>query len=154
MSRLTVHGAPNISGNSDESLKSILTEPNTPMAVAYSGREKLSKNLYDNGIERYKGEYGSFRYLYRDNGTIVGALKVVVKGNVAIVSTVFVERDYRGKGIAKMLVSVAKKDFKTLEVDSHLTQDGARFFGVGEGCRKRRISKILSGLRYRGGVAK
>jgi GNAT superfamily N-acetyltransferase len=129
--KLSVKGdKPSVSSNSDPTLQTTLAEPNSPTAIALSGKEKLMKTYGD--IEKYKGEYDSFRYIVRDNGKIIAATKIMSKGKLSVLSTIYVDSEYRSKGIASKMMAQAKKDFKNLQVDSHLTQDGAKFFGVTE----------------------
>ena len=78
----------------------------------------------------------------------MGALKVAVKGTEAILTTVYVDTAYRAKGIGTKLLAKAKKDFKNLQLDSHLTKDGAKFFGVKES-KLERVSAILESLSRR-----
>lgn len=101
-----------------------LEEPNSSLAVAFNGKEKLIKK-YGN-IERYKSEYGSFRYLYRDKGIIIAAIQGVL--NPPILSNIYVKKEYRRKGIATKLFSRAKKDIKGLKVSEDKTDMGKKFF--------------------------
>lgn len=107
-----------------DNLKMQLEEPNSSISIAFNGREKLIKK-YGN-IEKYKGEFGSFRYLYRLNGIIIGAVQGVLKPPT--LSNIYVKSEYRRKGIATGLFNAAKKDIKGLKVSNDKTKMGMEFF--------------------------
>jgi len=107
-----------------DQLKMQLEEPNSSISQAFNGKEKLIKK-YGN-IEKYKGEFGSFRYLYRKDGEIIGAIQGVLKP--PIVSNIYINDDYRRKGIATKLFDRAKKDIKGLKVSNDKTELGKKFF--------------------------
>ncbi len=107
-----------------DQLEMQLAEPNSPLAQAFNGQEKLVKK-YGN-IERYKGQFGSFRYILRDKGNIIASVQGVLKP--PILSNIFVADGFRRKGIASKLFNQAKKDIKGLKVSSDKTDLGKKFF--------------------------
>ncbi len=109
-----------------DQLEMQLAEPNSPLAQAFNGQEKLIKK-YPNKIERYKGEYGSFRYILRDdNNNIIAAAQGVLIP--PILSNIFVDSGIRRQGIASKLLKQAKKDIKGLKISSDKTELGKKFF--------------------------
>ena len=110
-----------------DQLEMQLAEPNTPLAQAFNGQEKLIKKI--GNIERYKGQFGSFRYIFRDEGNIVAAVQGVLKP--PILSNIFVANKYRRKGVASKLFAQAKKDIKGLKVSTDKSELGKKFFNEG-----------------------
>jgi hypothetical protein len=107
-----------------DQLEMQLAEPNSPLAQAFNGKEKLIKK-YPNKIERYKGEYGSFRYILRDDdGNIIAAAQGVL--TPPILSNIFVK--HRRQGIGTKLLKQAQKDIKGLKISDDKTDLGKKFF--------------------------
>ena len=116
--------------NESDQLEMQLAEPNTPIAQTFNGQEKLVKKI--GNIERYKGQFGSFRYILRDKGVIIASVQGVLKDrhgkNKPILSNIFVADGYRRTGIASKLFAQAKKDIKGLKVSTDKTELGKKFF--------------------------
>lgn len=129
---IEICGKPTICGEDNGQLQLCLAEPNTKYPLAYCGKEKLVKTKEN--IEKYRGEYGSTRYVYRIGGELVGYVKVtsgnVFGGYMDIMSTIFVLPDYRGKGVGTALVNAVRKDFRRIKLSNAFTNQGAKFFGV------------------------
>lgn len=117
-----------IMGVGSAELDVFLSEPNTPAIQSWQGKEKLSSR--SGNIEKYKGQYGGWRYIYRDNERdIIGAIQGVSKNKRVILSNIVTAEKSRRQGIAKQLYNQAKKDFKNLEISASLTKMGELFFG-------------------------
>lgn len=73
----------------------------------YTGKEKYLKRLKNLHIKF--DEYGSYRFFYIDNKTIIGCLQVQVIDNnqKQIASNIFVDENHRRKGIAGILIAKA-----------------------------------------------
>jgi predicted GNAT family acetyltransferase len=133
--RLPVRGGKaDIAGSSgaagSESLMVYLDEINSPSMIERMGKEKLIKTV--NGNEITKSQYGSGRIIKRnESGEIIGALQYVKapNSNEVILSNIYVRPDVRKKGIGTNLVDTLKKQFKNVQVDSSMTEDGGKFFG-------------------------
>lgn len=120
-----------VSGSGEAFGLFMFLQPNTDESNYRYGKEKI---VYDKGdILKLVGDYGSIRYLFRDetSNEFVGALQLVKNQQKVCVSTIFTEKEFRGKGIASTLVKKAKQDYgRRLFISNHYTEQGALFFEV------------------------
>ncbi len=92
-----------------------------------------------NGISRFEDPFGSFRYVYAENGVILGALQVMARRGIpARVANVIVRPEHQRRGIASKLFARATKDFGVVE---HATESARSPAG------KAWISKLQRGSR-------
>jgi GNAT superfamily N-acetyltransferase len=107
---------------SNETLKSFL-EPTHP----YVGDEKIE--WITNRIQVRKDKYGSYRFMkLNDKDRPIAVVQVVSqKKNVGHVSNVFVDPEYRRKGIATEIMSHVKQMFKKLTYSDDRSDDGKDF---------------------------
>ena len=127
---IPIKGEPSVSGG-EGNLHYTIEEPNSPVSSAIAGREELVSK--DGSIEIYQGEYGSHRFLHRnEQGEIVGGIQLVQdpSGEGKIVSNIFVRPDMREQGIASALVSSVQSNYENLALSNHFTEQGADFFKV------------------------
>lgn len=129
---LPVNNEPvSITGSGEHFIQFVLVMPNSDESFHRYGKEKI---VYDKGdIIKLSGNYGSIRYLYRDqkSNQYVGALQLEKKGKIVCRMTIFTMKEYRNQGIATRLVEKAKRDYGRRLVSSNsFTEQGARFFGI------------------------
>ena len=68
------------------------------------------------GCARYKSPHGSARYVWYEQGIAVSVLQVVSRdGKTATVANVYTLPSQRRRGIAKLLIGAARKDFRRVE---------------------------------------
>jgi GNAT superfamily N-acetyltransferase len=92
----------------------------------FTGKEK--GNDVHNGISKYVGEFGSYRYLYRLNGEPISVLQIVSRdGNTGVIAHVYTKPEYRKQNYARKLLDRSKIDFDNVEHSQHLTEDGKMF---------------------------
>jgi ribosomal protein S18 acetylase RimI-like enzyme len=91
------------------------------------GKEKLVKTL--GNIDQTSSEYDGWRFLYRDNGKIVGAVQgVIMSDGTNVLSNIYVKDEYRKQGIGTKLVNIAKEHMKNLKASNDFTELGYKFF--------------------------
>lgn len=137
-----------VGGNSNDNLLWLLHPVNSQDIQTRMGAERRAAD--DGTICRTVAFWGGGRYLYQDdNGQIIGGLQYVSdkeEYRLRVIVNIYVRRDWRRKGIATELVKRAKWDSKRIVVDNHLTEDGAKFFGVTEYNRIRVVSEKIDVL--------
>jgi GNAT superfamily N-acetyltransferase len=68
------------------------------------------------GAARYKSPHGSTRYVWYEQGTAVSALQVVShNGKTATVANVYTLPSHRRRGLARILIGVARNDFHRVD---------------------------------------
>ena len=121
---------PNVEGSS-ESLIVFLSPINSKEIQYRIGIEKLIKKIpVDAGeIQITKSEYNGWRYLFvNKTGDILSAIQGVSQGKKNVISNIYTRPEDRNKGFANILLNQVKHDKKNLVVDSHMTQQGSKFF--------------------------
>lgn len=94
-------------------------------AVPGIGPER-GRVLHD-GISRYTSPHGSFRYVFYQSGVALAALQVMSRdGHHAIIANVYTVPEARKGGLARELLSRARRDFKTVvhAAEGHLSEAG------------------------------
>lgn len=128
-------GSLTISGSAEQ-LSFFLSPIDSEGMRARIGREKMKKvegplevaegQVFKTRTERLVG----MRYLYRDEqGDLVGVAHLTRIGRRTVLSNIYVRPDKRERGIASFLLGAAKSDFPRLQVDTSMTEMGAKFFG-------------------------
>jgi len=108
----------------DEGLSFLLNEPNSdPKLLGYTGRENSSESK--DGTEKYLGEFGSIRYVLRDNdGNIIASAQgVIPPDRPAQMSNIYVHPYHRRKGLAEKLVSIFESDNEGGTHSQHINDD-------------------------------
>ncbi len=124
---IPVEGDPEIGGGEGQ-LSFTVEEPNSERTMMQHGKEALE--FTDGPIEKYNGEYGSFRYLYRENNQIIGAVQGVYKNDKTILSNMYVIPERRGQGFGTQLISIIEKYEEDIVLSRFFSEEGAKFFGV------------------------
>lgn len=107
----------------NENLSYLLNPKNT---IDFIGEEK-GKYIED-GISLYKNKYGSYRYVYSENGTPIAALQVMsMDGKNGVVANAYTVPSKRKKGFGRKLFNHAKKKFKEIKHSEHLSGSGKLF---------------------------
>lgn len=107
----------------NENLSYLLNPTNT---IDFIGEEK-GKYIED-GISLYKNKYGSYRYVYSENGTPIAALQVMsMDGKNGVVANAYTVPSKRKKGFGRKLFNHAKKKFKEIKHSEHLSGSGKLF---------------------------
>lgn len=79
-------------------------------------------------VRLYRDPYGSHRFVAFVGGNPIAALQVVkVEGRNGFVANVYTAPQYRGRGIAPSLLTVARGTLGEVRHGEHLTAAGARF---------------------------
>ena len=95
---------------------------------AYTGDEKEVSSGSTHIIE-YRGEFGSIRYLWLEDGQTIGGIQLVTSGRDSVLSNVYVDPNYRRQGIASRLIEHAKKKHPRLQISPYFSPAGAGLMG-------------------------
>lgn len=99
--------------------------------VAAIGPEKTDSAVRIEGgctIATMRSRHGSIRYVASIDGTPVSMLQVVSRDGVhASIANVFTERPHRRRGIARMLLGIARTDFESVVHSDMLSYAGRAF---------------------------
>jgi len=80
----------------------------------------------EDGIALFRSPFGSFRFVFIEDGQALGALQVMQsKPGHEVAANIFVLPEVRRRGIAKNLLQAARKKFKTIQYGPDLTEEGA-----------------------------
>lgn len=91
------------------------------------GEEKLVGEPVRHGINLYRDQYGSYRFVMHHDGVPVAGMQVVNQGGKkgqAVVSNIYTHPDYRRSGFATALFQHAKQMFPNLVVSDHRSDAG------------------------------
>lgn len=125
---IEVKGKPTLTQDEGH-LEDFISEINSEDIQVIMGSEKLIKTI--GNIDYTESEYDAWRFLYRDDGKIVGAVQGVTMSNGdKILSNIYVIPEYRRQGIGTELVNTAKNEFTDMKLSNDFTKTGAKFFGV------------------------
>ena len=124
---IPIEGEPEVAGGEGQ-LRFTVEEPNSERTIMQHGREELE--FTDGAIEKHNGEYGSFRYLYKENNQIIGAVQGVYMNGQTILSNMFVVPERRGQGIGTQLIDAIEKYEEDIILSRFFSEEGAKFFGV------------------------
>lgn len=87
---------------------------------------KTSRNFEEDGIALFRSPFGSFRFVFIQDGQALGALQVMQsKPGHEVAANIFVLPEVRRKGIAQALLKAANETFPGLRYSTDLTNDGA-----------------------------
>lgn len=89
------------------------------------GQEKAVK--CGNNCVKLTDPYGSVRYILDDGTNPIAAIQLMTKGKSAVIANIYVDPEYRRKGIATGLVELAKNDYPNIQYSENLTSDGISF---------------------------
>lgn len=77
------------------------------------------------GVSKFVSPHGSTRYVYYVAGVPVSALQVVSREGInALIANVYTDPDYRRQGYARELLQKARRDFRSVEHSSGLSEEG------------------------------
>ena len=108
---------------SDSILDAVLAEPGQNPGIGAEKEKKITPE-----ISILTSPYGSYRFIYRKGGKIVSGLQVVSRdGKHATTANVKTHPDFLRQGLARELLGVARKKFKSVDHSEHLTDLGAKF---------------------------
>ena len=124
---MPIEGDPEIGGGEGQ-LSFTVEKPNSERVIMQHGKEVLE--FTDGPIEKYSGEYGSFRYLYKENNQIIGAVQGVYLKDKTILSNMYVIPEKRGQGIGTQLINSIEKYEENVTLSRFFSEEGAKFFGV------------------------
>lgn len=124
---MPVEGDPEIGGGEGQ-LSFTVEEPNSERTIMQHGKETLE--FTDGAIEKHNGEHGSFRYLYKENNQIIGAVQGVYSKDQTILSNMYVIPERRGQGIGTQLINSIEKYEEDVILSRFFSEEGAKFFGV------------------------
>lgn len=80
----------------------------------------------EDGIALFRSPFGSFRFVFIQDGQALGALQVMQsKPGHEVAANIFVLPEVRRKGIAQSLLMAAHETFSGLQYSTDLTNDGA-----------------------------
>lgn len=127
---------PSVSGPEfEEGLAWVLDPPNAGgIAERMVGKERViptskTGGLSEPPVDIIKGQYGSIRYVWKEDGNPVGAVQVVVDGRRATIANAYVLPEYRRKGIATKLFEVIKRKHPGVTMSSSFSHSGAGLVG-------------------------
>lgn len=87
---------------------------------------KTSRNFSEDRIALFRSPFGSFRFVFIQDGQALGALQVMQsKPGHEVAANIFVLPEVRRKGIAQSLLMAAHETFSGLQYSTDLTNDGA-----------------------------
>lgn len=93
---------------------------------------KISGNETEKIIREHKhiiGQWGSERIIrLNQNGEPLGGVHIVRLRERYIISSIFVEKHFRRKGVATQIVKYAQELYKNLEFSEDRTEEGKVFF--------------------------
>ena len=102
------------------------------------GQEK--GEIKPNGISRLVSAYGSTRYVFSENGKPLSVLQIMSRdGEHGVIANVYTVPEARRRHLAFALITMAKRDFKTIEHNDDLTHDGAAWASAVEEGREPEI---------------
>jgi ribosomal protein S18 acetylase RimI-like enzyme len=125
---LEIYGnkAPFITTDESGQLEHLVDEINSEDIRSLIGNEKLVKT-YGN-VDQTESEYDGWRFLYRVDGKIVGAVQgVIMPDRTPVLSNIYVKPEYRKQKIGTKLVDIAKEHMKNLKASSDFTTQGNAF---------------------------
>lgn len=92
--------------------------------VPWIGAEKELRSRHPS-VRCYRSQFGSTRYVYFKDGEPISALQVVSKdGRQAVIANVYTREKHQRRGIASLLLSIARRDFRKVEHSEHLSESG------------------------------
>lgn len=79
-------------------------------------------------VRLYRDPYGSYRFVAFVGGKPVAGLQVMkAEGHPGVVANVYAAPEFRGRGLAPSLLTVARGVLGEVRHGEHLTEAGARF---------------------------